>query len=102
MLSQYLEPQGLFTLRMGNKDWSKVSQEKLNKLEESGEIIIHNGMDKLDQVKKEEIMMRKKVVEAFFHPNITRIGANAFSHTSVVNVTIPEGVTHVGKYAFEG
>lgn len=39
-------------------------------------------------------------VASFIHDGITRIGENAFAHTNLTSITIPETVTSIGNFAF--
>jgi hypothetical protein len=89
------------SLRVVDKAWQIVVDQRIDGLEKGGSLMVHRGNDiSLDMAETLE-ERRKNVTEVVSLLNITTIGQRACLFCkSLVTVVIPEGIESIGEDAF--
>ena len=102
-LAKFIDPDSLWSLRVVDKAWQVVVDQRIDGLVKGGSLLVHGGNDISDDKAEALEEKRKNVTDVVFLLNITTIGMNACFHCkSLVTVVVPEGIESIGKYAFVG
>jgi hypothetical protein len=100
-LVKYIDPVSLWSLRVVDKAWQIVVDQRIDGLVKGGSLLVHGGNDIIDDkayVFKEK---RKNVTDVVFLLNITTIGDRACRFCkSLVTVVVSEGIESIGYGAF--
>lgn len=100
-LAKYIDPVSLMSLRVVDKAWQIVVDERIDGLVKGGSLLVHGGNDISDDKANALRERRKNVTDVVFLLNITTIGMNACFHCkSLVTVVVPEGIESIGDWAF--
>ena len=100
-LAKYIEPVSLMSLRVVDKAWQIVVDQRIDGLVGGGSLLVHrgNGISRNKAVALRE--KRKNVTDVVFLLNITTIGQGACYYCeSLVTVVVPEGIESIGEGAF--
>ena len=100
-LAKYIDPVSLMSLRVVNKAWQIVVDQRTDGLVKGGSLLVHGGNDiSYDKAWALE-EKRKDVTDVVFLLNITTIGERACRHCeALVTVVVPEGIESIGRAAF--
>lgn len=90
--------------RLVNKEWKAASDVEIRKAIHTGTLIVYKGEDVKPYSSDasnalSEYDQRNKITDVIIHPGTAKIEKYAFDHTKITNMTIPEGVEHIGDYA---
>ena len=100
-LAKYIDPASLMSLRVVDKAWQAVVDQRIDGLVGGGSLIVHGGNDISDDKAEALEEKRKNVTDVVFLLNITTIGEHAcYRCESLVTVVVPEGIESIGEYAF--
>jgi hypothetical protein len=100
-LAHYIDPVSLMSLRVVDKAWQIVVDQRIDGLVKGGSLLVHGGND-ISHVKADALEERRKnVMDVVFLLNITTIGEYACCDCeSLVTVVVPEGIESIGDFAF--
>jgi hypothetical protein len=100
-LAKYIEPVSLMSLRVVDKAWQIVVDQRIDGLVGGGSLLVHGGND-ISRNKAYALReKRKNVTDVVFLLNITTIGECACDYClSLVTVVVPEGIESIGRAAF--
>ena len=100
-LAKYIDHDSLWSLRVVDKAWQIVVDQRIDGLVKGGSLLVHGGndisWDKAGALREK----RKNVTDVVFLLNITTIGKLACRFCeSLVTVVVPEGIESIGRGAF--
>ena len=102
-LAKYIDPYSMWSLRVVDKAWQIVVDQRIDGLVKGGSLLVHGGNDISDDKANALREKRKNVTDVVFLLNITTIGNFAcFYCESLVTVVVPEGIESIGQDAFFG
>ncbi|GMH53034.1 hypothetical protein TrLO_g6615 [Triparma laevis f. longispina] len=91
----------LMALRVATKGWNAAADALIDEGVRSGELMVHDRYDIIDDDAFERVKSRNRVTRMIFFLHITEVGKFAcYSAANLAVVDIPEGVKSIGKCAF--
>ena len=100
-LVKYIDHVSLMSLRVVDKAWQIVVDQRIDGLVKGGSLLVHGGNDISNDKVNALMERRKNVTDVVFLLNITTIGERACSCCySLVTVVVPEGIESIGGWAF--